>query len=81
MVDDARRSEVLSPEALTSEEIHTALDALLERRDPGASGTVLGAGSDDLIVGRRFLETLVGGGWMVPTWPVRHGGRLSLIHI
>ena len=41
MVDDARRSEVLSPEALTSEEIHTALDALLERRDPGASGTVL----------------------------------------
>ena len=75
MVDDARRSEVLSPKALTSEEIHTALDALLERRDPGASGTVLGAGSDDLIVGRRFLETLVGGGWMVPTWPVRHGGR------
>ena len=48
MVDDARSSDVLSPEALTSEEIHTALDTLLERRDPGASGTVLGAGSDDL---------------------------------
>ena len=61
MVDDARRSEVLSPEALTSEEIHTALDALLERRDPGASGTVLGAGSEVLIVGRRFVERLVGG--------------------
>jgi len=75
MVEDARGSEVLSPEALTSEEIHTALGALLDRRDSGASGTVLGAGSDDLAAGQRFLEALVDGGWMVPTWPARHGGR------
>jgi len=36
---------------------------------------VLGAGSDDLEAGRRFLGSLVDGGWMVPTWPSRHGGR------
>ena len=75
MVEDARSSEALSLEVLTSEEIHMALDALLDRRDPGASGTVLGAGSDDLGAGRRFLDALVDGGWMVPTWPARHGGR------
>jgi len=61
--------------SLTSEKVHEALGALLERRDPDASGTVLGAGSDDLEAGRRFLATLVDGGWMVPTWPTRHGGR------
>ncbi len=62
-------------DVLTSEQIHEALDELLERRDPDATGTVLGAGSDDLEAGRRFLELLVEGGWMVPTWPARHGGR------
>ncbi|MEC9467091.1 MAG: acyl-CoA dehydrogenase family protein [Actinomycetota bacterium] len=60
---------------LTSEQVHEALGALLERRDPDASSTVLGAGSDDLEAGRRFLARLVDGGWMVPTWPSRHGGR------
>jgi len=64
-------------DALTPEAIHDALGALLQRRDPDATGTVLGAGSDDLEAGRRFLVDLVGGGWMVPTWPVRHGGRDS----
>ena len=59
--------------ALTSEAIHAALDALLDRRDPDVSGTVLGAGSDDLEGGRRFLDVLVDGGWMVPSWPIRHG--------
>ncbi|MDP7599728.1 MAG: acyl-CoA dehydrogenase family protein, partial [Acidimicrobiales bacterium] len=47
----------------------------LERRDPDVPATVLGAGSDDLGVGLRYLEALVEGGWMVPTWPVEHGGR------
>ena len=61
--------------ALTSEAIHAALNALLDRRDPDVSGTVLGAGSDDLEGGRRFLDVLVDGGWMVPSWPIRHGGR------
>ena len=37
--------------------------------------TILGAGSDDLEVGRAYLEALAGGGWAVPTWPVEYGGR------
>jgi len=59
----------------TVDQIHEALGGLLDRRDPTGSSTVLGAGSDDLEAGRRFLESLVEGGWMVPTWPARHGGR------
>jgi alkylation response protein AidB-like acyl-CoA dehydrogenase len=35
---------------------------------------VLGAGSDDIESGRRFLRVLAGGGYAVPTWPVEHGG-------
>ena len=60
---------------LTIDQIGAALDDLLDRRDPNRSSTVLGAGSDDLEAGRRFLGSLVDGGWMVPTWPSRHGGR------
>ena len=60
---------------LTIDQIGAALDDLLDRRDPNGSSTVLGAGSDDLEAGRRFLGSLVDGGWMVPTWPSRHGGR------
>ena len=59
----------------TVDQIHEALGGLLDRRDPTGSSTVLGAGSDDLEAGCRFLESLVEGGWMVPTWPARHGGR------
>ena len=61
--------------ALTDDQIHEALSSILDRRDADAPGTVLGAGSDDLDVGLRYLEALVEGGWMVPTWPVEHGGR------
>jgi len=61
--------------ALTSERIHNALDELLERRAPDAKSTVLGAGNDDLDAGRLFLSTLVEGGWFVPIWPARYGGR------
>ena len=61
--------------SVTDEEIHRLLSECLPGRDPDTRSTVLGAGSDDLGVGRRYLETLVEGGWMVPTWPVAHGGR------
>ena len=60
---------------LTDDQIHDALSSILERRDPDVPATVLGAGSDDLGVGLRYLEALVDGGWMVPTWPLEHGGR------
>ncbi|SVD07984.1 uncharacterized protein METZ01_LOCUS360838, partial [marine metagenome] len=59
--------------ALTDDQIHEALSSILDRRDADAPGTVLGAGSDDLEVGLRYLEALVEGGWMVPTWSVEHG--------
>ena len=64
-----------APVTLTDDQIHEALSSILERRDPDVPATVLGAGSDDLGVGLRYLEALVDGGWMVPTWPVEHGGR------
>ena len=64
-----------APVDLTIDQIGAALDDLLDRRDPNGSSTVLGAGSGDLEAGRRFLGSLVDGGWMVPTWPSRHGGR------
>ena len=64
-----------APVDLTIDQIGAALDDLLDRRDPNGSSTVLGAGSDDLEAGRRFLGSLVDGGWMVPTWPSCHGGR------
>ncbi|MEE2769349.1 MAG: acyl-CoA dehydrogenase family protein [Actinomycetota bacterium] len=61
--------------SLTDGEIHRALSERLERRNTDSSPTVLGAGSDDLGAGKRYLELLVDGGWMVPTWPVAAGGR------
>ena len=35
---------------------------------------VLGAGSDDLEAGRKYLGTLAPGGYAVPSWPVEYGG-------
>jgi alkylation response protein AidB-like acyl-CoA dehydrogenase len=50
------------------------LQELLPRRQPGERVSVLGAGSDDLERGRQYLQKLAPGGWMVPTWPLEHGG-------
>lgn len=61
--------------SLTDKDIHRLLSECLSGRDPNAQSTVLGAGTDDLSGGRRYLEALVEGGWMVPTWPAAHGGR------
>jgi alkylation response protein AidB-like acyl-CoA dehydrogenase len=51
-----------------------ALDQILPRRDPHARVGVLGAGSDDLDSGRKYLGILAPGGYMVPSWPVEFGG-------
>ncbi|MEZ5232439.1 MAG: acyl-CoA dehydrogenase family protein [Acidimicrobiales bacterium] len=37
--------------------------------------TALGAGSDDLDSGRRYLHAAADGGWAVPAWPRGLGGR------
>ena len=50
------------------------LQGLLRARRPDTRVSVLGAGSDDLVAGREYLAKLAGGGWIVPTWPVEHGG-------
>jgi alkylation response protein AidB-like acyl-CoA dehydrogenase len=50
------------------------LSSLLDRRRPDVKAVVLGAGSDDLESGRRFLRLLADGGYAVPTWPREHGG-------
>ena len=60
---------------ISDEEIRSALAAFLEPRTKGARGTALGAGSDDLESGRRYLAAAADGGWAVPSWPSQLGGR------
>ena len=40
----------------------------------------MGAGSDDLDEGRRYLANTVRDGWHVPTWPKEHGGQDASAH-
>jgi alkylation response protein AidB-like acyl-CoA dehydrogenase len=68
--DDARP---LDPELAAK--ARTEFSNLLGARLKDAAAVVLGAGSDDLESGRRFLGLLAEGGWAVPAWPVEHGGR------
>jgi alkylation response protein AidB-like acyl-CoA dehydrogenase len=63
---------------LTDDEVRGALDALgdaLPRRTENTRMSTMGAGSDDLDAGRRYLAAAVDGGWATPTWPKRYGGR------
>ncbi len=60
--------------ATLRDRVHAAVAALLVSKGAGYRATVLGAGSNDLESGRRFLEVLAEGGYAVPTWPVEHGG-------
>jgi alkylation response protein AidB-like acyl-CoA dehydrogenase len=65
-----------NPEALEQLRRRTieALEAVLRRREGRSRVGVLGAGSDDLESGRRYLARLEAGGWAVPTWPREYGG-------
>jgi len=56
-------------------EVRSALSALLQPKASDAAFSFLGAGQDDLEAGRTLLATLADGGWGVPTWPSRLGGR------
>ena len=60
---------------LSEEQIRSELGEVLERRNSGTRLTTMGAGSDDLEEGRKYLASTVAGGWHVPTWPRPHGGR------
>ena len=55
-------------------EVRVALEERLTPRRADAAFTVLGAGSDDLDTGRKYLRALADGGWAVPTWPRDYGG-------
>jgi acyl-CoA dehydrogenase len=54
--------------------VRRELDARLATRRADAPVTVLGAGSDDLEGGRRYLAALAGSGLAVPSWPRQYGG-------
>ncbi|MDH4363029.1 MAG: acyl-CoA dehydrogenase family protein [Acidimicrobiia bacterium] len=60
---------------LSPDEIRAELDQILPRRTPDMKMTTMGAGSDDLEDGRRYLAATVAGGWAVPAWPAGMGGR------
>ena len=60
---------------LNEKDIRSQLAEILERRNAGTRLTTMGAGSDDLEHGRKYLASTVTGGWHVPAWPRRHGGR------
>ncbi|MEL7156842.1 MAG: acyl-CoA dehydrogenase family protein, partial [Actinomycetota bacterium] len=60
---------------VTPEEVRAALDPVLARRTADTRLSTMGAGSDDLDDGRAYLAATVEGGWHVPHWPARHGGR------
>ena len=60
---------------LTEDQIRSALESILERRTADTRLTTMGAGSDDLEAGRRYLADTVADGWHVPTWPTEYGGR------
>jgi acyl-CoA dehydrogenase len=54
--------------------VRSELESRLEPRRPDAPFSVLGAGSDDLDGGRRYLAALAGTGLAVPAWPREYGG-------
>ncbi len=56
------------------EEVREQLAARLRPRAPGAPVVVMGAGSDDIEPGRRYLATLAEVGLSTPRWPREHGG-------
>lgn len=59
----------------TPEEVRSALEAILERRNADTRLTTMGAGSDNLDDGRAYLAATVEDGWHVPNWPKEYGGR------
>ena len=61
-------------EAELRERVRALLTGRLPPRDPDKPVTVMGAGSDDLESGRRYLAVLAEGGLSAPRWPEELGG-------
>ncbi len=62
-------------EPVEFEQVRAELARVLRPRAADDAVTILGAGSDDLEVGRAHLGALARLGWAAPTWPVEYGGR------
>ncbi|MCC6434509.1 MAG: acyl-CoA dehydrogenase family protein [Acidimicrobiales bacterium] len=60
---------------LSDDDIRSSMEAFLARRSAGTRTTALGAGSDDLESGLRYLQGAAAQGWAVPAWPAGLGGR------
>jgi alkylation response protein AidB-like acyl-CoA dehydrogenase len=56
---------------LSEDDVRRELAAILPRAGEPAPWD----GLDEIAAGRLYLGLLRPGGWMVPTWPVEHGGR------
>jgi alkylation response protein AidB-like acyl-CoA dehydrogenase len=56
------------------DQVAAALDGRLARRGEASRQTVLGAGTDEIEAGRRFLQILGEHGYATPSWPTEHGG-------
>jgi alkylation response protein AidB-like acyl-CoA dehydrogenase len=54
--------------------VHAELAARLSPRRADRHTSVLGAGSDDLVAGRAYLQSLAGSGLAVSSWPAEYGG-------
>lgn len=59
----------------TVDEIRSLLAQLLPLRDPDAPASILGAGNDDIEMGRAWLRGAAQSGLGVPQWPAEFGGR------
>jgi len=57
------------------DEVRGVLSGRLRLKSGEVGFSFLGAGQDDLEAGRELLAALADGGWGVPTWPSRWGGR------
>jgi len=58
-----------------SEDIASLIAELLPPIDPDVPSSILGAGNDDVEVGRAWLRGAAVHGLAVPTWPREFGGR------
>ncbi len=60
---------------LDDEALRNELAQRLEPRGAAPRVAIMGAGSDDLESGRKYLGALADGGWAVAAWPEELGGR------
>lgn len=66
---------VAATDHASEDDIRTALAGILRTAETRRRQPEMGVGTDDLAPGRAYLTAMAEGGWAVPTWPARYGGR------